>query len=236
MKNKFYLAPIKQTTKRIFMMKQTFICICIALSSVSILHAQNYQSNNLSQQASNTAQAQYTGGNQAMLKFIDLNLRVLTPADQGTLKARFEVDKMGYIKNARIISNLNPETDAEALRLISSMPRWQPAQDATGKTIETEVELPIQFKSQPQFEGGQQALQSYINANKQPLTPPAHGTVCVVFEVDAQGNIKNAEVTKGLSQEANAEALRLVEAMPKWQPATINEQPVSKYYQLPISF
>ncbi|SMO71443.1 TonB family C-terminal domain-containing protein [Solitalea koreensis] len=54
--------------------------------------------------------------------------------------------------------------------------------------------------------------------------------------IAADGSIKNVEVLKGIGSGCDEEALRIVNLMPKWQPALKNGKPVSLYYNFPISF
>ncbi|MBV6441509.1 MAG: hypothetical protein EPGJADBJ_03195 [Saprospiraceae bacterium] len=52
------------------------------------------------------------------------------------------------------------------------------------------------------------------------------GAVVVAFTVDAAGFVRDAKVRNGLGHGCDQEALRLVQSMPRWEPATINGQPV----------
>lgn len=230
---------MQKKNKKTIGMKTLITMLCLAFLSTTLATAKknniyNAQSRtNYSQVAS---QPQYRGGEEALQQFIDLNLLMPTQAVEGIVRARFEVDKMGYIKNTRIITNLSPDADAEALRLISSMPTWDAALDARGLPTEARVILPIAFKTKPQFEGGEPALQSYIDQQKKTITEAKAGMVLLIIEIDETGNVANAEVAKSLSPEADTEALRLIKAMPQWKPASLEGQPVSMYQMLSVSF
>jgi protein TonB len=62
------------------------------------------------------------------------------------------------------------------------------------------------------------------------------GKVFVKFIIEPNGKITNAEVVKGLNEECNQEALRLISSSPDWKPGTQNGRPVRQAYTLPIIF
>ena len=63
---------------------------------------------------------------------------------EGKVFARFVVDKTGKVRDAEIIKGVSKNFDAEALRVISNMPDWSPAQDK-GKAVDLQMILPIRF-------------------------------------------------------------------------------------------
>jgi TonB family protein len=77
------------------------------------------------------------------------------------------------------------------------------------------------------FPGGDVAMYRFI-ALKQIYTDEmkaegVNGTVVVNFEVDDDGFINNAIVTKGVNSLLDEDALRVVRSMPKWMPSTNGE-------------
>ena len=92
----------------------------------------------------------------------------------------------------------------------------------------------------PEFPGGQQALQDYLKAN---VNYPAecreakiYGRVLVTFVVEKDGSIKNASVIKSVHPLLDAEARRVISAMPKWKPGLQNGTPVNVQYTVPVNF
>ncbi|MDR1809273.1 MAG: M56 family metallopeptidase [Prevotella sp.] len=184
---------------------------------------------------------------------------------QGRVIVRFVVDKDGSVKDAVIQRGLSPETDAEALRVVNDMPKWTPGKE-NGKAVPVYFTLPIQFKLQsnkavgtqtgatdanadkpltsveqmPQFPGGQAGLVNFISANlkypEKAQEDNVQGRVIVRFIVDKDGSVKDAVIQRGLSPETDAEALRVVNAMPKWTPGKQNGKAVPVYFTLPIQF
>jgi len=57
----------------------------------------------------------------------------------------FVVSKTGKIKNVKVKDPVNPAIDAEAIRVVSSMPDWIPGKQ-NGKSVDVNMQLPIDFK------------------------------------------------------------------------------------------
>ncbi|WP_170299313.1 energy transducer TonB [Larkinella terrae] len=109
--------------------------------------------------------------------------------------------------------------------------------DSTSKAnrmVFTVTEIP------PQFPGGMNQLGDYLRKNlRYPETARKagrEGRVFVSFIVTEQGKIEDAQVTKSLDPELDAEALRLIESMPTWTPAKQANRPVACKYNLPVNF
>jgi protein TonB len=92
----------------------------------------------------------------------------------------------------------------------------------------------------PSFPGGQQAMMKFMKNNIR--YPEAlkknkvQGMVLVQFVVDQTGRITNPVVKRSIEPSLDAEALRVVRAMPKWNPGKQNGKPVKVRYTLPVSF
>jgi TonB family protein len=62
------------------------------------------------------------------------------------------------------------------------------------------------------------------------------GTVIVKFVIDEQGAVKNPTIEEGIGAGCDAEALRVVKAMPAWTPGKVNGQNVKTEMTLPFKF
>lgn len=94
-------------------------------------------------------QASFPGGTQALLDFLDQN--VSYPANfegcaQGRVVVTFTINVDGSITDPKVVRSLDKELDAEALRVVSLMPKWIPAK-MNGKSKKSKYTLPIAFKS-----------------------------------------------------------------------------------------
>ena len=58
----------------------------------------------------------------------------------------------------------------------------------------------------------------------------------VTFVVEKDGSVTDAKVLRGVSEEVDAEALRVINAMPKWKPGMQQGVPVRVQYNIPIIF
>lgn len=91
------------------------------------------------------------------------------------------------------------------------------------------------------FPGGTDKLIDYLSANiKYPATAEkdnVSGRVIVTFRVEKDGTLSDAKVVKGIREDLDNEALRIVGNMPKWVPGKDKEgHAVVSVYSLPITF
>lgn len=93
---------------------------------------------------------------------------------------------------------------------------------------------------QPEFPGGPDSLQAFLNRNlsypEKAKADRIGGRVYVSFKVDMKGKIIDPKVISGITDELDAEALRVVKQMPDWKPGTAGGSPVIVQYILPIDF
>jgi len=90
-------------------------------------------------------------------------------------------------------------------------------------------------ENQPEYEGGYAAMLNFIKKNLRNRDGD-DGTVYVQFVVGRDGTVGEAKVIRSLSPNADAEAIRIVNLMPKWKPGTQNGKPVLVRFVLPIRF
>lgn len=93
--------------------------------------------------------ASYIGGDEALMKFINSNLRYPKKAiknnTQGRAVVQFIVNENGSISEAVEINGCDAELAAEAVRVVKSMPTWTPAQK-DGKDVASIINFPINFR------------------------------------------------------------------------------------------
>ena len=94
---------------------------------------------------------QYPGGPAELLKYIAKNLRYPTIAQengiQGRVILRFVVSATGEVKDITVLRSLDPYCDKEAIRVVSTLPKWIPGKQ-NGRNVPVYYTLPIQFKLQ----------------------------------------------------------------------------------------
>lgn len=64
---------------------------------------------------------------------------------QGRVMVKFVVEKDGSINECKIVKSVDPSLDKEALRVVKSMPKWQPGMK-DGKPVRVSYTVPISFK------------------------------------------------------------------------------------------
>ena len=92
----------------------------------------------------------------------------------------------------------------------------------------------------PEFPGGEEALYKYLAENiKYPIMAKnnkVEGRVYITFVIEKDGTVSDAKVLRSVNEELDAEALRVINAMPKWKPGTQRGVPVRVQYNIPITF
>lgn len=90
------------------------------------------------------------------------------------------------------------------------------------------------------FVNGVNGLFDYLNKNltypEKSLEKNIEGRVFVSFIVEANGNINNVEILRGISNDIDSTVIDVIEKMPEWIPAKYNGKEVNSKYILPIKF
>lgn len=97
-----------------------------------------------------------------------------------------------------------------------------------------------EVQKQPAFPGGENALLKYLGENlKYPaiaMENDVQGVVVIRFIVEKDGRINYPEILRGIGNGCEQEALRVVRAMPKWEPGLKDGKPVRVQFTLPVRF
>lgn len=114
------------------------------------------------------------------------------------------------------------------------------ASDATAPADTTKNVVYDVTETMPQFPGGQGVLMKYLAANiKYPASAvkvKKQSRVLVTFVIQKDGSVTNARIARSVDPELDAEALRIVKAMPNWTPGTQDGKPVNVKYIIPVKF
>src|ERR1035437_2977689 len=102
------------------------------------------------------------------------------------------------------------------------------------------VKTCFDIEKEPEFKGGEKALIKFMNVNiHYPLIAQkagVEGTVIVRFVVNIHGNISNVKLKKGIGSGCDEEAVRVVKAMPAWNPGRNNGKVIPVMINIPIEF
>jgi TonB family protein len=93
----------------------------------------------------------FPGGQAGLFQYLARSIKYPVIAqkskEQGRVILQMIVGKDGSISNIKVLRSISPLLDAEAIRVVSTMPKWEPGQQG-GQAIAVEYTLPIVFKLQ----------------------------------------------------------------------------------------
>ncbi len=130
------------------------------------------------------------------------------------------------------------EIDAEATEL-TEIPEYTPVAAAEEEEV-VEAEIFTVVEESPSFPGGDEARIRFLTENiKYPQIAresSIQGTVYVTFVVEKNGNVTDVRVLRGIGGGCDEEAVRVIKAMPKWNPGKQRGKPVRGQFNMPIKF
>lgn len=129
--------------------------------------------------------------------------------------------------------DFNSEDD-KTKKVVIQAPIAAPVEDPEENRIHVVVER------MPEFPGGEAAMNQFINRTiRYPVIAQENGIqgrVVVQFVVNTDGKIVDVEVVRGVEESLDKEAVRVVKAMPPWNPGRQGGKNVRVKYTLPIRF
>ena len=202
----------------------------------------------------------FPGGDAELLKYIATNIKYqkesLDNGEQGRVICSFIVGRDGSVNNPEVLRGVTPLLNEEAVRVINTMPRWNPGMQR-GKAVAVKYTVPITFRLKspveeakeetltvvdvmPQYPGGDRELLKFIAQSiKYPTDAQeagVQGRVICSFVVDKKGNIVEPKIIRGIDPSLDAEALRVIGMMPRWTPGRQDGKAVRVLYTVPITF
>ncbi len=202
----------------------------------------------------------FPGGDAELLKYIATNIKYPKESqdngEQGRVICSFIVGRDGSVNNPEVLRGVTPLLNEEAVRVINTMPRWNPGMQR-GKAVAVKYTVPITFRLKspveeakeetltvvdvmPQYPGGDRELLKFIAQSiKYPTDAQeagVQGRVICSFVVDKKGNIVEPKVIRGIDPSLDAEALRVIGMMPRWTPGRQDGKAVRVLYTVPITF
>ena len=162
----------------------------------------------------------------------------------GEYKSWYESGKLHYVRKYK---GRLPQDTLQAYYESGALRRIEIYENSTGKMASgklfNEAGEEMKFfpmEQMPAFPGGENVMLKWLAMNirypKAARKADAQGLVVVSFTVGKNGQIAEAEVIKGFHPDADDEALRVVNKMPKWKPGLLEGEPVAVRYTLPVRF
>ncbi len=103
-----------------------------------------------------------------------------------------------------------------------------------------ETEIFTVVEESPGFPGGDEARIRFLQENiKYPTMAREsgiQGTVYVTFVVEKGGNVSDVKILRGIGGGCDEEAIRVIKAMPRWNPGKQRGKPVRVQFNMPIKF
>ena len=173
----------------------------------------------------------------------------------GRVTLTFTVTETGKVTDVKVLRGVHEDLDKEALRVVSSSPDWTPGMK-DGKPVAITYTFPIIFQTKkpdteavpfqsvetkPSFNGGDaNEFSKWVNEN---LNYPENckkegicGRVTLTFTVTETGKVTDVKVLRGVHEDLDKEALRVVSSSPDWTPGMKNGKPVPITFTFPVIF
>jgi TonB family protein len=104
----------------------------------------------------------------------------------------------------------------------------------------SETSPPPNDAAPPKYGSGENELYKYLETNiKYPpilVKIKMEGSLDLKFKVTEDGSIKDIEITRGFDPDADDEVIRVLNAMPKWTPASVKGNPVDFVQEMTVTF
>lgn len=134
-----------------------------------------------------------------------------------------------------ILEDLFFQLQSDSLKY-DELVNWNPNEElAYNEVIEID-----KVDEKPSFPGGESAMKSYLNSNvKYPVEAQENciqGRVIVQFIIEKDGSISDVKISRSVNPSFDREALRVVKAMPKWNPGKLKGIPARVKNEVPVVF
>ena len=92
---------------------------------------------------------EFPGGMGELMKYLGKNIKYPTIAQENGIQGRvvvaFVVNRDGSIVDPEVVRGVDPSLDKEAVRVITSMPKWKPGKQR-GQTVRVKYTVPVTFR------------------------------------------------------------------------------------------
>jgi protein TonB len=147
-----------------------------------------------------------------------------------------------------VVDSIKPEEEVQLMTMDETVETIQDEEVVeVVEVVEEEIEeykppaeVFVIVEEMPSFPGGNEALFKFIYDNieypQDALENAIEGNVVVRFCVTYQGKIEQAEVIRGIHPSLDAEAVRIINKLPSWNPGKQAGNPVNVWYTLRVQF
>lgn len=132
-------------------MKKFIIMALMALFGLTTVSAQKTVVAKKNQQVFDVVEKmpEYPGGQAALFEYLSKNVKYPADAEKKKVEGRvlvtFVVNTDGSITDIEVVRKAFPSLDAEAVRVISGMPKWIPGEQK-GQKVRVKYTVPLNFR------------------------------------------------------------------------------------------
>lgn len=132
-------------------MKKFIIMSLMALFGLTTVSAQKTVVAKKNQQVFDVVEKmpEYPGGQAALFEYLQKNVKYPADAEKKKVEGRvlvtFVVNTDGSITDIEVVRKTFPSLDAEAVRVISGMPKWKPGEQK-GQKVRVKYTVPLTFR------------------------------------------------------------------------------------------
>ena len=176
------------------------------------------------------------------LKVVDIAQRVNVRKVKDAIKFTPEISPDESVESQLILGTDAPGKPTEGPVVVAVPDSMLAANDSMPDPgVSSRFPSPVEVVEQmPQFPGGLKGLMQWLTENL--YYPPicvrnkVQGRVEVSFLVDADGNVKNPQVTKKVHPLLDREALLTIKRMPRWEPGKVHGKVSVVRVTVPVVF
>lgn len=143
-------------------------------------------------------------------------------------------------KNNYGLTKQQQEAADEILKILIANEMGNQNTSADSVCSTTPEEIFVAVEQPAEFHGGIPALMEWLSEHisypESAEKDDTEGRVVVKFVIEKDGSVGQAEVIRSVRADLDNEALRVVKAMPKWNPGKNDGIPVRSYFTLPVNF
>lgn len=177
-----------------------------------------------------------------LLALIPIVAIALAVNAEQVVDVRYDSPQKQITKKGKKNATINMGDNKTTLQIVETETRAEtteaPTAEGTFEPVQGDVFDVVE--EMPQYPGGPQALFEFLSQNvqypKEAAKAGIQGRVIVTFVVEKDGSICESKVVKSVDPSLDAEALRVINAMPNWKPGKQNGKEVRVKYTVPVAF
>ncbi|HKM44314.1 MAG TPA: TonB family protein, partial [Dysgonamonadaceae bacterium] len=150
-----------------------------------------------------------------------------------------DIESISVLKDASAKASYGNEGE-DGVIVIVTKPSYRGKTTAPQISKDAPDEVFVVVENQPEYPGGMEALMKFLSENirypVEAMKSGKQGRVITSFIINKDGSISDIKIVRGVDPLLDAEAIRVIEMMPKWKPGTQRGQNVNVRFTMPVVF